>query len=85
MLAELCRRLGIDFDPAMLAWPAGPRPEDGVWAPHWYQGVHRSTGFLPYRLKQGPFPAELRPLLDECRPYYDRLYAGALRAREGAT
>ena len=29
----------------MLAWPAGGRPEDGVWAKHWYGAVHRSTGF----------------------------------------
>ena len=36
---------GIDFDPAMLSWEAGPRPEDGPWAPSWYAGVEASTGF----------------------------------------
>lgn len=81
VLRELCRRLGIPFDPAMLHWPAGPRPEDGVWAPHWYENVHRSTGFAPYRPKTGAFPEELRPLLEECRPFYAALHAGAIRAR----
>lgn len=79
VLRVLCGRLGIEFDESMLSWPAGPRPEDGVWAEHWYQSVHRSTGFQPYRAKPG-FPDELRPLLDECRPYYDKLYARAIRA-----
>ena len=80
VLAALCRRLGIDPDPAMLSWPAGGRPEDGVWAPHWYANVHRSTGFQPYRPKSGPFPDELRPVLEECRPHYRRLLDRALRA-----
>lgn len=84
VLERLCRRLGIDFDAAMLSWPAGPRAEDGVWAPHWYGNVHRSTGFQPYRPKEGAFPEELRPLLDECRPFYDRLYENALQAARPA-
>lgn len=41
VLRRLCERLGIAFDREMLAWPAGPRPEDGVWAKHWYQGLHQ--------------------------------------------
>ncbi|HEV7516997.1 MAG TPA: sulfotransferase family protein, partial [Thermoanaerobaculia bacterium] len=45
VLASLCERLGIPFDPSMLSWPPGPRAEDGVWAPYWYSEVHRSTGF----------------------------------------
>jgi hypothetical protein len=28
-------------------WKAGPRPEDGVWAPWWYSTVHKSTEFTP--------------------------------------
>ncbi len=83
VLHELCGRLGIPFDEAMLSWPAGPRPEDGVWAPHWYHNLHRSTGFAPYRAKTGPFPAELEPLLTECRPHYETLYENALRAGAG--
>lgn len=80
VLAALCSRIGIDFDPAMLSWRAGPRVEDGIWAPHWYQNVHRSTGFAPYRPKTEPLADRLLPLLAECRPHYDRLYAHAIRS-----
>jgi hypothetical protein len=45
MLAALCAALRIPFDEAMLAWPAGARPTDGVWAKHWYARVWASTGF----------------------------------------
>lgn len=44
---EICRRLSVDFDEAMLTWPAGPRPTDGVWARYWYASVESSTGFGP--------------------------------------
>jgi Sulfotransferase domain len=81
VLAELCRRLGLAFTAAMLSWPAGPRPEDGVWAPHWYDGVHRSTGFVAYRPKSEPFPPHLAPLLADCRPHYQALVARAIKAR----
>lgn len=82
VLEQLCTALGIPFDPAMLAWPAGPRPEDGVWAPHWYHNVHQSKGFQPYRPRTEPFPESLRPLLDECLPYYLELTRDAIRASE---
>jgi hypothetical protein len=45
MLTALCAALGIAFDPAMLSWPVGARPEDGPWAAHWYDAVRASTGF----------------------------------------
>lgn len=44
-LGLLCRAIGIEFDPNMLNWSAGPRAEDGIWARHWYGSVHASTGF----------------------------------------
>ncbi len=81
VLTQLCDRLGLEFDPAMLSWSAGPRPEDGVWAPHWYHNVHRSTGFAPYRQKTDPVPEHLEGVLDECRPHYEALFQGALRAK----
>jgi hypothetical protein len=79
VLGTLCERIGLPFTPAMLSWEAGPRPEDGVWAPHWYHAVHRSTGFAPYRAKAA-FPERLKPLLDECQPWFDRLFEHAIRA-----
>lgn len=77
ILQQLCEHLGLDFDSCMLSWAAGPRPEDGVWAPHWYHAVHQSTGFAEYRPKQH-FPKALRPLLEECRPWYERLFEHAI-------
>lgn len=78
VLQKLCNLLSLDFDTGMLSWEAGPRAEDGVWAPHWYHAVHRSRGFSPYVPKHG-VPEELQPLLDECKPWYDKLYKHALR------
>ena len=79
-LQALCDALGIGFDPAMLSWPAGPRPTDGVWARYWYDSVWRSTGFGPYRAA-GPddLPAELEPLATACMPYYEELAAHRIR------
>jgi hypothetical protein len=85
VLAELCGRLGIEFEPSMLSWPAGARPEDGAWAPHWYRNVHRSTGFRPYRPNDTPLPDELRPLFEECRPHYARLFERALGPKSAGT
>ena len=85
VLRTLCGQLGIDFVDGMLSWEVGPRPEDGIWAPHWYHNIHRSTGFQPYRPKEEPVPERLLPLLAECRPYYERLVEHAIRgASEGA-
>lgn len=78
VLGRLCERIGIGFDPAMLSWEAGPRPEDGVWAPHWYASVHASTGFGPPTSSAEPLPDELLPLFEECLPFYERLAEEAL-------
>jgi hypothetical protein len=79
-LRALCAALGVPFSPAMLSWPPGPRPSDGVWAPHWYDSVWRSTSFSPVR--PGPPPAldpALGPLLAQCLPYYERLYRNKIK------
>jgi hypothetical protein len=80
VLRQLCKHVGLPFQDAMLHWPAGPLAEDGIWAGHWYHAVHRSTGFAPFRSKPG-FPSELEPLLAACKPWYEKLFAHALRAR----
>lgn len=75
MLRCLCEAIGLQFDPAMLSWPAGPKPFDGAWAPHWYGAVHRSTGFAG--------PDGVPPKLDGAAPehaekamaYYEELHA----------
>ena len=80
MLAELCDSLDIPFLPEMLAWAPGTRATDGVWAPHWYAAVEASTGFEPHRPRRVDLTASLEGLLDECRPWYEKLYALRLRA-----
>lgn len=75
VLSVLCDRLGIAWTEAMLSWPAGPHPQDGPWAPYWYDSVYRSTGFDKYAPRDEPVPDHLRGLLDEAQALYDRLAA----------
>lgn len=73
-LRVLCTACGIAFDAAMLAWPAGRRASDGVWAPVWYKTVEASTCFA--HGQTGPLPELDGPLAliaQEARPIYDRL------------
>ncbi|HEX9889620.1 MAG TPA: hypothetical protein VGA69_09100 [Nitriliruptorales bacterium] len=72
-LAGLCEVVGIPFHEAMLSWPPGPKPADGVWAEEWYEGVHASTGFAPYRPRDGTLPTDLQALHVRARPLYERL------------
>jgi Sulfotransferase domain len=79
-LEALCDALGISFDSAMLSWPAGPRPTDGIWAKYWYDSVWRSTGFGPAKPPANDdLPAELEPLAAQCQPYYDEIAAHRLQ------
>ena len=79
VLLELCRRLGIPFEAPMLSWPPGPKPEDGVWAEHWYANTHRSTGFEASLPSDDPLPGELSQVLEAAQPLYDRLAGYAIR------
>ena len=74
-LSALCAKLGIPFSDRMLHWPPGPRASDGVWAPHWYAAVERSTGFAPYRPRSDQLTAFQQQLADQCRPHYEKLAA----------
>lgn len=74
-LTALCEAIGIPFDDRMLAWPAGPRNSDGIWAKHWYASVAKSTGFEPYKPKNEPVPERLRAVHAECCALYERLAA----------
>ena len=73
MLGAFCRKLGIPFTERMLHWPAGLRPSDGVWAPHWYAAVERSTGFEPYEPRRPELTDFQRALAETCRPHYAAL------------
>lgn len=71
-LTALCDHLGLVFEERMLSWPAGPKPEDGVWAPHWYDRVHQSTAFTPPGTPRVLAP-RYQGLLDACLPLYEAL------------
>jgi hypothetical protein len=79
MLEKLCAEIGLDFRQSMLSWLRGAKPFDGAWAPHWYNAVHRSTGFAG---AEGDLP-ELKgreaDLARAALPYYEELAALRLK------
>ncbi|HEY5744562.1 MAG TPA: sulfotransferase family protein [Chryseolinea sp.] len=79
ILSQLCRRVGLPFEEAMLQWPAGPKSYDGVWAPHWYANVHRSTGFEQQTTSSRPLPRSLESLNDTAQRYYEMLLPFSLQ------
>jgi hypothetical protein len=79
-LRVLCDRLRIDFSDRMLHWPPGPRDSDGIWAPHWYAAVWKSTGFEPWRPREVHLEGEPARVADACRPAYERLHRHRLIA-----
>ena len=64
----------MTFTEAMLSWPAGRRPTDGVWAKYWYDAVVKTTSFQPYRPKNEPVPPHLAGLLEQAQTIYRQLY-----------
>lgn len=75
MLKKLCAAIDLPFDPAMLSWSAGPRADDGIWAAHWYNAVHKSTGFAG---AEGALPilsGRDINLLENALPYYEKMAA----------
>lgn len=81
-LRALCEWLDIDFLPAMLAWPPGPRASDGVWAKYWYDAVWRSTGFSAPPARKITLTGRAAEVAEFCRPLYERLHAHRLLARQ---
>ena len=61
MLRALCDALKIPYTDKMLSWSAGAKPEDGVWAPHWYDAVWQSTGFGAPREAPPALPDDFSP------------------------
>ena len=80
VLTELCSRLDVPFDEAMLTWPPGPKAQDGVWAKHWYDGVHKSTGWATHVPKDVELLPAVLPVLDEILPMYERLLPYVIHA-----
>jgi hypothetical protein len=81
-LRWMCAWLEVPFEPAMLSWPAGERASDGVWAPHWYDAVRRSTGFEPWRPREVHLSPHDASVAEACRPAYEELRALRLRLED---
>lgn len=74
VLNALCAGVGIAYEPAMLSWAPGPKPEDGAWAPHWYDAIWSSTGFAAPEDKPLPnLPTDLARVCEQAMPIYERL------------
>jgi len=80
-LNSLCAACRIPFDEAMLRWPPGPKPFDGVWAPHWYNAVWASTGFARPEPTTIELPPHLAKIADAARPSYEKLKPFSLHHR----
>ena len=78
-LRALCKWLDIEFLPAMLSWPPGPRETDGVWAKYWYDAVQRSTGFSPPKRREVSLSGRAAEVAESCQPLYEQLYAHRLK------
>ncbi|MDW3223706.1 MAG: HAD family hydrolase [Paracoccaceae bacterium] len=78
-LGRLCDSIDLMFDPAMLRWPAGPRAEDGVWAAHWYNAVHKSTGFAGAEAPLPDLEGQAANVLAQALPIYETMSGHALK------
>ena len=80
-LELLCEKLAIPFDDKMLSWEKGPRKEDGVWAKHWYDNVHNSTGFKVQDTSNETVvvPEKLKELAEKCMPFYETVAKHSIR------
>ncbi|MCH2621156.1 MAG: sulfotransferase family protein [Actinomycetota bacterium] len=73
VLKELCQILEITFEKSMLSWEPGPKPEDGIWAKHWYKNTHESSGFSNQTPNRDPLPEKFLPVLEEATVFYENL------------
>lgn len=79
MMQRLCSSLDIPWDEKMLSWEAGPRPEDGAWAPYWYHSVHNSTGFAAPQKSEVIVDERYQSLLALAQTDFDLLYKNRLK------
>ncbi|MEM8540146.1 MAG: HAD family hydrolase [Pseudomonadota bacterium] len=72
-LTQLCASIGLASDPSMLSWPKGPKSFDGVWAPHWYDAVHKSSRFASAEGTLPELDGAQSALLEEVLPIYQEM------------
>ena len=80
-LRSLCKALGLPFDTAMLNWSTGPKTFDGVWAAHWYNAVHATTGFSGSEAELPRLTGTYADLVSQALPIYREMRSSRLGAR----
>lgn len=80
ILRKLCIALDLDWDPAMLCWPAGGHVRDGVWAQHWYNAVHASSGFAGPEGDLPELDGWAAEVADQALPYFQHMSAYKITA-----
>jgi len=83
-LRAICAHFAIAFTDRMLRWPPGPRDSDGIWAPHWYAAVWKSTGFEAPVAKTIRLDGDAQRVSDACRGDYEHLRRYRLRVESAA-
>lgn len=78
VLKQVCERAGLAFEKQMLTWLPGPKSYDGVWAPHWYANVHKSSGFEKQPTSERSLPDHLTLLAEQADVYYKKLLQHAI-------
>ncbi|MEO1554415.1 MAG: HAD family hydrolase [Pseudomonadota bacterium] len=79
-LRALCAALDQPWTERMLRWTPDPKPEDGPWAPHWYDAVWSSTGFGPPPGALPDIAPDWLDLLDAAMQVYAQLAVHRLTA-----
>jgi hypothetical protein len=79
-LKALCTKLDLPWDAGMLSWTPGIKPDDGIWASHWYDKVAASSSFGPAPGPKPELDGVAAKLADECRPHYEAMQEFALTA-----
>ena len=73
VLSKLCEYINLPFSERMLKWERGPKPYDGIWAPHWYNNVNASTTFARRTPKTEPVNPQYEPLIEQAESLYQIL------------
>ena len=80
VLSGFCAAVGLPYEPGReIRWAPGRHAADGAWADAWYQKVYRTTGLEPYEPRETVVPPTLQPVVDRCRPTYERIAAHRIR------